>query len=75
MKKRVKNDIWKGLYDFYLIEDIRGLQPFTLLQDGIIAYINKFALKVEKSTSTYVHQLTHQRLHTFFFIYTQVLIL
>lgn len=76
LKKRMQKDIWKGLYDFYLIEKDR-LLPFDQLQDDpLVSLIKKLSIGVTQSNHTHVHKLTHQRLHTrFFHIYaTQELI-
>lgn len=72
LKKRIEKDIWKGLYDFYLIEKDR-LLPFDQLEDdALVALIKKCSIKVSQSNYTSVHQLTHQRLHTrFFHVYAE----
>ncbi|MCF2491277.1 A/G-specific adenine glycosylase [Dyadobacter sp. CY347] len=66
MQERSSKDIWKGLYDFFLVEsagqiespdDLDGNETlFALLGKGSIRQISK----------TYVHLLTHQKLHVQF---------
>lgn len=72
LKKRTQKDIWKGLYDFYLIEK-DTLLPFDQLQDDpLVSLIKKLSIKIEQSNYMPIHQLTHQRLHTrFFHIYAK----
>lgn len=67
VRQRRGQDIWQGLYDFYLIEQEEGLTKLDHLKDGLIPYIKHHGLKVHASHSVIEHQLTHQRLHICFF--------
>lgn len=65
MKLRTDQDIWKGLYDFYLIENSF---PGSLaqLQDPLIALVQQHKLPIVGNSTPYRHVLTHQRLHVYF---------
>jgi A/G-specific adenine glycosylase len=67
MNQRIKNDIWKGLYDFQLIESddkISDVIPF-LENQGIIKGSEWQIHHIKK----YKHVLTHQVIHaTFYYI-------
>ena len=69
MKKRIKNDIWKGLFDFYLLEspneisklhDIPGIQKLNGVNDP-----STWKLVHVKE---YKHLLTHQVIQAKFFL-------
>lgn len=61
MKKRVGNDIWKGLYDFYLIES-SGLTPIKSLFNKINKRLASLAKRDDRYmvSSVYKHVLSHQ---------------
>ena len=67
VKKREGKDIWRGLYDFYLIEDSEPLDDISALNDPLAAALQRHGLTQTGSVSTFVHQLTHQCLHMRFF--------
>lgn len=69
MQRRGKGDIWQGLYEFPMIEESSLLNPDSLtatefwyhnilVHEPLISALHK----------DFVHQLTHQQLHTRFFI-------
>ena len=58
MKKREGNDIWQGLYDFYLIETKRNKKVSELLK---IDPILRGSTKTNES-KLYKHILSHQKL-------------
>lgn len=69
MKPRTTNDIWQGLYDFYLIED-KQLNTLDQLKDALILLIKQHAVSICDDAKPYRHLLTHQRLHVQF-LYVQ----
>lgn len=56
IEKRTKNDIWKGLYQFPLLE-----LDTTVLTDEIIVEYN-----IKNSSQIYKHKLTHQTIYAIF---------
>jgi A/G-specific adenine glycosylase len=66
MKRREKGDIWKGLYDFYLVEsnEPRGLNQ---LEDALAALLQRHKLLPTGKSAMHKHLLTHQQLHVHFF--------
>lgn len=68
LKKRGTNDIWEGLYDFYLVETNESCTNFDSLG---IDWLSKFQDSIEKIDvfSTKKHVLSHQNIHpTFWFV-------
>jgi A/G-specific adenine glycosylase len=58
MRQRKGKDIWKGLYDFYLIETKRNQRPETLIdQDKILS-----GAKIVQRAKAFTHILSHQKL-------------
>jgi A/G-specific adenine glycosylase len=70
ISKRSKNDIWKGLFEFPLIESDHSLNANDLFETDVFRKLtgdHKFTLL---SVSPEIrHQLTHQRLHARFFVF------
>lgn len=68
LNKREAKDIWKGLYEFYLIESDKKLSEQELLKHKEIGKIlrGKSIGKI-KVSSEYKHVLSHQNLHTRFY--------
>ena len=66
MKKRSKGDIWEGLYDFYLVEDVQS-HEFEYLDDELVSLIRKYRLPVVKYPKVYKHALTHRTIYASFF--------
>lgn len=65
--KRKENDIWKGLYDFPLLEAERMLSEDTLLQHlKKHPILEKTPWELGKVSGTYTHILTHQRIEAKF---------
>jgi len=61
IQKREKKDIWKGLYEFPLIESEKELSIDEILSDVFLKKLLKNCThKVENISPTYKHQLTHQ---------------
>jgi A/G-specific adenine glycosylase len=67
MKKRDSRDIWRHLYDFYLIEKTVPTDPMQLLDEPFFRSLAKQGKpKVLNISVEYQHQLTHQRIHARF---------
>lgn len=64
MQKRTQNDIWKGLYEFYLVEK-KGRSPFHTKPDPLIESIKPYAL-IQKDHSILDYNLSHQRIKAHF---------
>lgn len=67
MKERVTKDIWRGLYDFYLIESKEEVNDIEALEDPLLAEIMTTACPTVEMSALYKHQLTHQQLQVRFF--------
>jgi len=67
MKMRKEQDIWKGLYDFYLIETTENVNLLDEVDDQFLRELLSVSPTVEVS-SFYKHQLTHQQLYVRFYI-------
>lgn len=66
MKRREHKDIWKGLYEFYLVEGDKILAPDAINDSLLQQLLAKNSILVNESV-VYQHQLTHQKLHVKFF--------
>ena len=66
MRRRKAHDIWKGLYDFYLVEDSQ-LKAIDRLENGLLGLIKRHKLPVTRKPTLYKHLLTHQQLYVHFF--------
>ena len=62
---RVKNDIWKGLYDFPLIETKTKTEHIKKLDLGNYSSLIKNHKLIRKSDEN-IHLLSHQKIHTTF---------
>lgn len=60
MKRRTGNDIWKGLYDFWLVEEKAHVKPATVYK--------RFFSAPLKEVKSYKHLLTHQIIHAHFIL-------
>jgi A/G-specific adenine glycosylase len=58
MKRRDGNDIWKGLYDFYLVETTRKVKAEKIIDNDI--FLRKFSKSEPKTSADYKHVLSHQ---------------
>ena len=68
MQRRGKGDIWQGLFEFPMIEDTSLLEPDALVQTEV--WQNNILIHHPVLNSEYhdfIHQLTHQQLHSRFF--------
>ncbi len=66
LKQRKSADIWRGLYDFYLIEQEK-LTPIDALEDALVMLVKEHQLATECLPKVYRHRLTHRQLHVCFF--------
>ena len=66
MKRRSTNDIWAGLYDFYLVEDDQLSAP-DVLEDALARLMRRHQLVMTKNPTLYKHVLTHRQLYVHFF--------
>jgi A/G-specific adenine glycosylase len=67
MRKREEKDIWNGLFEFLLIESDAEINESEMLENLTTKY--SVHLKPFKSSETYLHILSHQRLHAKFHIF------
>jgi A/G-specific adenine glycosylase len=68
VNRRNGNDIWKGLYEFVLLETKGETAPSDMLGSSKVKALagDRFMLKFV--SDKYEHQLTHQRLHARFYV-------
>ncbi|MDN5215648.1 A/G-specific adenine glycosylase [Fulvivirgaceae bacterium BMA12] len=67
LRQRQGNDIWKGLYDFYLIEENQPLDMDQLLDPKRAGCLKDQDFLLENTSGQYKHVLTHQRIFARFF--------
>ncbi|MBS1651268.1 MAG: A/G-specific adenine glycosylase [Bacteroidetes bacterium] len=68
--RREKNDVWKGLYEFYLVETPKAItEPVTLIKNDpyLLKKIGKNFKLIEQSKA-YKHILSHQHLFVAFVV-------
>jgi A/G-specific adenine glycosylase len=65
--KRTGNDIWKGLYEFPLVESASNLSEAKLMRHPLTRQLCPDA-RLVKVSRVYKHILTHQKLHARFFL-------
>ena len=64
MRQRIAKDVWQGLYDFYLIESAHSVSEVDELagsEPAMIEWLENATLELPQKT--YVHLLSHQKLH------------
>jgi len=62
-RKRSENDIWKGLYEFPLLETIKTVSlPRLMNSPGWKHFFEKTPVQVLSQTSTISHLLSHQKI-------------
>ncbi len=66
LKERIGNDIWRGLYDFNLIEGEQKWSWEELSNSDIINFLKEEIIAVDESVE-YKHILTHQRIFARFY--------
>lgn len=69
IKKRDGNDIWKGLYEFPMVE-LNTTEPHekVLSHPGFGALINPADSIIRQISRPYIHQLTHQKITAKFIV-------
>ncbi|MCL2097216.1 MAG: A/G-specific adenine glycosylase [Bacteroidales bacterium] len=68
LHKRSANDIWKGLYEFPLIETTAPTEVDHIIEQQLFkSLFGKYAPKITAYSQVIKHQLTHQRLWTRFY--------
>lgn len=65
IEKRIKNDIWKGLYQFPLIETKQNIEHFENLKSKELPF-NINSEQIIQKSSIYIHLLSHQKIHATF---------
>lgn len=66
MNLRKGNDIWKGLYDFYLIEKSRLVKTEHLLNDDLFLKKLKPLISDVSTSGLFKHILSHQNIQAKF---------
>ncbi|MDO4881321.1 MAG: A/G-specific adenine glycosylase [Capnocytophaga sp.] len=64
LQKRETKDIWQGLYEFPLIETTDNQEDSFIIEKIKANFQN--IIKIEKYPKEYIHKLSHQHIHTFF---------
>ena len=69
MKKRTQNDIWQGLYDFYLHEaDSTHLDTTTVITENLFLNDTLNNGILGPASKIYKHVLTHQKIYARFYL-------
>jgi A/G-specific adenine glycosylase len=69
LQKRTKKDIWQDLYEFFLIETDKKQKPEAILKNKMLNEMVSPKNMILKSVSKdYKHILSHQNLHTIFYL-------
>lgn len=68
INKRSGTDIWKGLYEFYLIESPMAIEVNELLKDNKLKPLLAKGFSLIHSSVRYKHILSHQHLYTCFYV-------
>ena len=66
LKKRVRKDIWQGLYDFMLVENDGETDPVKLLTYNMPDKSMMDQILVGEPSNEYRHKLTHQHINARF---------
>lgn len=66
LKERKTKDIWQGLYDFYLVEDVCA-KEFLGLKDELLQVLHEHQVVLVHASAGYKHLLTHQAITAKFF--------
>ncbi|MDO9000407.1 A/G-specific adenine glycosylase [Sediminibacterium sp.] len=68
LNKRAESDIWKGLYEFYLIESKKEISIDKLFKTPEFNKIATSKFKLLHSSKNYKHILSHQHLYAKFYV-------
>lgn len=66
INRRSENDIWKGLYEFYLIESDKEISVHQILKNAQLKKIIGSNFDLLHNSKTYKHILSHQHLYAKF---------
>ncbi|MBC7389650.1 MAG: A/G-specific adenine glycosylase [Opitutaceae bacterium] len=66
MRQRILKDIWSGLFEFYLIEKDKILDPEELRIELTTHFTER--INFSELSETYIHILTHQKITAKFFV-------
>ncbi|MCF0038940.1 A/G-specific adenine glycosylase [Dyadobacter fanqingshengii] len=66
MQERTTKDIWKGLYDFVLVESTARVDSPEDLADSVMLLALLRQGSIRQVPKPYIHLLTHQKLHVQF---------
>ena len=66
MRQRRARDIWKGLFEFHLVEGAHHITPQNCTDDTIKLLLQHNA-SIETESTVYKHVLTHQIIYTVFY--------
>ncbi|MFA0961839.1 A/G-specific adenine glycosylase [Roseivirga sp. BDSF3-8] len=68
LNARGPNDIWQGLYDFYLVETKEAGTPELIEKDPVVRHVMNKGGILESVSATRKHLLSHQRIQATFFV-------
>jgi A/G-specific adenine glycosylase len=68
VNRRSGNDIWKGLYEFSLLESKKLTHPKKLLASNDVKTLISQRFGIKHVSEIYTHVLTHQRLNARFYV-------
>lgn len=68
LNKRTENDIWKGLYEFYLLETDKEISESDLIKQKLIKHELPGDFSIHYVSKQYKHILSHQHLYAKFYI-------
>ena len=67
LRKRMENDIWKGLYDFHLVEGRHSVEKLT--QSPQLATLLDVPVLLDHVSKYFRHVLTHQQIRARFIVF------
>lgn len=68
INKRSAKDIWRGLYEFYLIESEKELNTEQVLKQKEVKTVCKSKINLTHVSKQYKHVLSHQHLYAKFYV-------
>jgi A/G-specific adenine glycosylase len=70
LNKRQQKDIWKGLYEFTLVESEKEMDALQLMELKEVQQVCEPGSGIKYVSPSYRHVLTHQHLHAKFYVVT-----
>jgi A/G-specific adenine glycosylase len=70
IKRRDESGIWKGLYDFPVVESERAIDPETTASTFLSENFKSEKPEVRAVSSEYTHILSHRKIHAWFITIT-----